>query len=319
MALFSSKERIAVFRGGQRATNRRSMESGAAMIEVLKAQRQYSPCDVIVSPQGEWLVAGRVVRPESILHTVDAAVIAVLGEYGEDGQIVRELERHGVRHTSAPPHIAFDTYQKNVLAERLHQKGVCTPRRLVAYRQSSADWHALAAKVQDLFGPHYIVKPLSGTQHQAVYRVVGPAALPKAITAVLSEHPACLIEEYIDGQAVTVTSVPGLRGQRLYHTSCLRFDHQFTDDGQLAPNSIVTDALLSRTQREAVHEAVRSVYVELGLACATRTDAVVTATDQIYIIETNIVTPVDPQSATYATLQSVGVTLEEYLTHQLAD
>ncbi|MAZ30293.1 hypothetical protein CL655_03355 [bacterium] len=317
MSLLGGKERIAVFRGGERATNRQSMEYGATVLALLSRSRRYTPVDVVVAPNGEWLHDGLVVSPTTFLPHVDAAYLTVLGPYGEDGQLARVLEQHGVPHQTEKPYTALETWQKDLATERVRSAGVRIPQRLIAHAHSQSDLHGLSTRIQELFGPTYVVKPVSGTQRDSVYLVANGAQLPAVIAQVLSVHPACLIEEYIDGQAVTLASMPGMRGEKLYHTPLLQWQHQFATDGVLENNEVLQPAALSREHKRTVAEIADNVYKALDLTGSVRTDFQVTPAGQVYFLETNTLAPLTAESALTQTLNAVGITPEEFVLTQV--
>lgn len=319
MSLFGSKERIAVFRGGAQTTSQRSMEHGAVVLDVLASSRRYTPLDVAITPTGEWLHEGKAVQPSNFLAHVDGAVVAVLGQYGEDGQLARTLRRFGVPHQAAGPYAALQTWQKDLATARAYHTGIRTPRRLVVSAASRTDLHALSARVTDWLGVPVIVKPVFGTQRVDVYRVDRAEKLPGVIAQVLSLTPSCLIEEYIDGQAVTIASVPHVREQALYHSPVMRWSHQFDRDGRLEDNEALEVANLSRAQKQAATELVSDVYRTLDLSGPVRTDWQVAADGELYFLEANTVAPLTDAAALTQALAAVGVSPEECITATVAN
>jgi D-alanine-D-alanine ligase len=317
MSIFAAKPRIAVFRGGAKDTYQTSLKSGSFINGVLADSGRYQPLDVVVSNAGEWLVDGRVANPASLLAHIDAAYIAIVGQYGEDGILARVLEQHGIPHQTSRPYAALETWQKHLATDKARQAGMQTPRRVVVYSHGDTDLHRLSTQVHDSFGPHYVVKPLSGTQRADVHYVDTAAQLPGVIKSLLGYHNAVIVEEYVAGTPVTLASVPGLREQQLYHTPVNEWRHTWNDSNQLEQVDTVGPAHLPAATKTAVTEATSRLYQLLGVAGLVRSDFQVTPEGNLYYLESNTISPLTADSALATMFAEVGVSPEELVTHQI--
>lgn len=317
MSVFSSKERVAVIRGGEQATHRVSLEHGAVILDALSATTRFDPLDVVITPSGEWLHDGFVISPAKLFAQIDTLYNAAIGATGEDGSLARACERFGVRQQASPSHAAHQTWQKNLAGDRLRQAGFQTPPRVLVGANSQVDVETLAVKLTEAFGHHLVIKPAASTQRSAVHRADSVTAVADTVRAILADYPSCLIEAYIPGQPVTMTTVPGLRDAALYHSPVMTWTEDFfTTDGNLTPETLIP-AALDRSLKADVYATADELYQMLDLRGAVRTDLVVTPSGEIYFLEVNSLSPLTENAAMTQCLATVGVGIDELVDQQL--
>jgi len=315
MSLFVPKERIAVFRGGDPSMHRRSLEHGAIVLDVLEASTRYQPLDIVITPNGEWLHAGYIMSPEKLFAHIDGVYNAALGSAGEDGSLARYCERFGVKQQAAPSHAAHMTWQKHLAIDRLRQAGYTTPPRVMVRAESAGDLATLAVRLTETFGNSFVVKPSASTQRTAVKKADSVTALVDAITDVLATHSQCIVEAYIPGQPVTVTSVPGLRGSALYHTPIMTWTEDFFTSEE-ATETLVPAALPQQTKAE-LFAMLDYVYHILELRGAVKTDLVVTPDGTFNFLEVNSLSSFAPAATMTQMLESVGIQPDECIDTEL--
>lgn len=71
------------------------MKTGHAILSGLTEDR-FTVRDIYIDKEGVWHERGRATTPERILPSLDAVLIGLHGEYGEDGEVQKLLERYGV-------------------------------------------------------------------------------------------------------------------------------------------------------------------------------------------------------------------------------
>ena len=91
---------VGVLRGGPSSEHEVSLKTGAAILKNLPTDR-FTARDIFIDKQGVWHERGIPVSPERVLRNVDAIVIGLHGEYGEDGEVQKLLERFGVPYTGS--------------------------------------------------------------------------------------------------------------------------------------------------------------------------------------------------------------------------
>lgn len=308
---------VGVLRGGPSREHEVSLKSGAAMIAGLPEGR-FTVRDIYIDKEGKWHDRGRMVDPASILHQIDVALIGLHGEYGEDGQVQRLLERHGVRYAGADSFSSHLAMHKLMAKARAKEVGLLTPE--FRFIQSGEDIAAIAHDVIRTFPQPVIVKPVGWGSSVGITRVGGYAPLYAAIETLFSEGaPAVLIEEMIRGREATAGVVEGLRGKDLYSLPVVEivppqgdfFSHKVKYDGS---TNEICPGNFSRVTTEELQRAAKIIHQELGVRDYSRSDFIVSPKG-IYYLETNTLPGLTTESLMPKSLAAVGVSLPEFLAH----
>jgi len=109
-------KKIAVLMGGPSAEREVSLRSGAAVANGLR-EAGYDVVEVDVK--------GRKLR---LPKDVDAAFIALHGEFGEDGQIQALLEQRGVPYTGSGPDASKNSFDKVISKRIFVENNIPTPK-----------------------------------------------------------------------------------------------------------------------------------------------------------------------------------------------
>src|SRR5689334_2644538 len=91
---------VAVLRGGPSKEHEVSLKTGAAILKNLDIGK-YTAKDIYIDKQGNWHVHGKPTTPPEALRSVDVVIVGLHGEYGEDGEVLKILERYGVPYTGS--------------------------------------------------------------------------------------------------------------------------------------------------------------------------------------------------------------------------
>ena len=308
---------VGVLRGGPSREHDVSLKSGAAIISALPEGR-FTVRDIYIDKEGVWHDRGRVVEPSKALHQIDVALLGLHGEYGEDGQVQRLLERHGVRYAGADSFASHLAMHKLMAKARAKDIGLLTPE--FRYIQAGENIEAVAHDVTRNFPQPVIVKPVGWGSSVGISRVGGYAPLYTAIDALFKEGaPAVLIEEMIRGREATAGVVEGLRGKDLYSLPVVEivppsgdfFSHAVKYDGS---TNEICPGNFSRVTTEELQRAAKIIHTELGIRHYSRSDFIVSPRG-IYYLETNTLPGLTSESLMPKSLAAVGVSLPEFLAH----
>ena len=77
---------VGVLRGGPSREHEVSLKTGHAVLTGLPEER-FTARDIYIDKDGQWHERGRPTTPNRVLPSIDVAVIALHGEYGEDGEL----------------------------------------------------------------------------------------------------------------------------------------------------------------------------------------------------------------------------------------
>ena len=310
---------VGVLRGGPSREHDVSLKTGAAILANLPEER-FVVRDIYIDRRGQWHDRGRVTTPDRVLRQIDVALIGLHGEYGEDGEVQKLLERFGVPYAGADSFGSYLAMHKIMSKVRAQEAGLLTP----AFRhiERAADSEAAAHDITREFSQPVVVKPIGWGSSIGVSIVGGYAPVLSAINELFAEGAAAvLVEEYVRGREATLGVVEGLRGEALYALPTIEIipaspeSDFFSYDAKYSGQSReVCPGNFSRVDTEELQRIARVMHRTLGLRHYSRSDFIV-APKGIYYLETNTLPGLTPESLMPKALASVGVSLPSFLEH----
>ncbi len=313
MSFVTHKQRVVILRGGTGVDRARSMQSGQELIDLLHADGRAEPIDVQVSPSGEWLLHGVVRDPAIVLAQADAAVSTLRGQYGEDGILYRELQRHAVPYFGSDPYTTGIAFDKHLSKDTANKAGLVIARHMRVSKSSLPDLPRVVSSITELMPAPYIVKPTHGASGQDIFVAHGVAELANVLRGILTRHDDVLVERLVEGKVITVGVTAGLRGQDLYTTPAIELIPTESYDPHMGDKII--PARLSSKEKEAVAEAARAAHVAAGLRDISRSDFIVTNDGAVVFLEINAVPSLAPDAPMRAGLSTLGVGMDELWHH----
>ncbi len=308
---------VGVLRGGPSKEHEVSLKTGHAIITNLPEDR-YTTRDIYIDKEGAWHERGRPTTPDRVLPSVDVVVIGLHGEYGEDGEVQKLLERYGVPYTGSDSFGSYVAMHKVLTKERAKDIGLLTPK--YRFIEEGNDTHAAAMEIVRSFHQPVIVKPLRWGSSVGITIVGGFQPVHQAIDSLLTAGAGgVLVEELIRGTEATAGVVEGLRDEALYALPPIEivppesdfFSYNAKYSG--ATREIVPGRFAKPIQEELMRMA-RAMHEELGLRHYSRSDFMVSPKG-IYFIETNTLPGMTSESLLPKSLAAIGVSFPEFLSH----
>lgn len=308
---------VGVLRGGPSREHEVSLKSGAAMLANLPEER-YAARDIYIGRDGVWHYRGRPVLPENVLRQIDVALIGLHGEYGEDGEVQKLLERFGVPYAGADSFSSYLAMHKLMAKVRAQEVGLLTPEsRFIEHIEDSEEG---ALDIIRHFHQPVIVKPVGWGSSVGVSVVGGYAPVLAAIEQLFVEGaPAVLVEELIRGREATAGVVEGLRGEALYALPPIEIippeDDFFSYNAKYSGMTReICPGNFSRVVAEELKHAAKVIHRALGLRHYSRSDFIV-APKGIYYLETNTLPGLTTESLLPKSLAAVGIPFQDFLSH----
>jgi D-alanine-D-alanine ligase len=308
---------VGVLRGGPSSEHEVSLATGHAILTNLPEDR-YTARDIYIDKQGTWHEWGAPTTPERILPSLDAVIIGLHGEYGEDGNVQRLLERYGVPYTGADSFASAVAMHKVLTKEKAKEHGLLTPK--YHFVEEGADVEAAARAIIRSFHQPVIVKPVGLGSSVGVSVVGGYQPVLEAIRTLMQAVGGVLVEEFIRGREATAGVVEGLRGETLYMLPPIEivppptaafFDREVKYNG--ATLEIVPGRFSKAESGELMRQA-RVMHEVLGLRHYSRSDFMVTPRG-VYFLETNTLPGLTSESLLPKSLAAVGVKFPDFLSH----
>ncbi|MBW2188202.1 MAG: D-alanine--D-alanine ligase [Deltaproteobacteria bacterium] len=272
---------IGILLGGVSAERDISLKTGEAMFQALKA-RGYRVQKVFVDADID-----RVLRQT----TLDVAVIALHGTYGEDGCIQGTLETMGIPYTGSgvlPSALAMDKLKSKELF-RLYN--VPTPSYYVV-RSSDLD---RLEQIHSSFGFPSFVKPRSGGSSVGAGGAKNLAELKQRCEDAARFDEWVLVERLIRGREVAVGLLDGNALGAIEIEPKGGF-YDYKSKYQAGQSEYHFPARLSPTRYQGVLNLAERSVQAVGATGATRVDLLVTSDENEYVLEVNTLPGMTPTS-----------------------
>ncbi len=307
---------IAVLRGGPSSEYDISLLTGAGMIKHL-SPKKYEVHDILIDKKGKWHRDGLEKSPAKALQGVDVAMIGLHGAYGEDGKVQKILDALHVPYTGStavPSALAMN----KILAKKAFKKaGLKIGAQMIV--DGTKDIDAEAGRVFKNFPLPAVVKPSAAGSSDGVAIVRDLKSLKEALY-----HAATLVEQYIKGREATCGVIDDFRGEEHYALLPIEiipppkagfFDRAVKYNGQTKE---ICPANFEKGINEKLQAMAMTAHKALGMRHYSRSDFIVTEKGDIYILETNSLPGMTPESLLPKSLVAVGSSYTAFLDHLIA-
>jgi D-alanine-D-alanine ligase len=280
---------------------------------------QFTVRDIYIDKQGVWHERGRATTPADVLRTLDVALIGLHGEYGEDGEVQKILERAGVPYTGSDALSSFTAMHKVLAKERAKELGI----RTAEYRfiESVEDIEPMVSEAVRTFMQPVVVKPLRWGSSVGVSLLSGYAPIHSAALELFEQGAeGVLIEEYIRGTEATAGVVENVRGEELYALPLVEiippqatglFSYSAKYSGETRE---ICPARFPKAIELELADSARRMHKALGLRHYSRSDFIVSPRG-IYYLETNSLPAMTGESLFPKSLSAVGISLSDFFSH----
>jgi len=322
---FSTKIRIGVLRGGPSPEYNVSLNTGKTILANLP--EEFEPIDIFISKNGEWHVRGLQKSPYQILQSIDAAVNALHGAYGEDGTIQNLLDSFDIPYTGSKS-LSSAFGMNKVIAKNVFIKAdIKTPTHLIVEKDYEDDDFVGENKIIKTINENIllpvILKPISSGSSLGISLVKDARQLRESLKKSFAVSPKLLVEEFIAGKEATCGVIEGFRGEKIYKmmpVEVLREQGHFHDyDAKyvgLEPKYNVPGNFSSE-EKEQIKNAAALVHEVLGLRHYSRSDFIVHPKRGLFCLEVNTLPELTHRSAFVKSLEAAGGNIKEFLAHLL--
>lgn len=314
--------RIGVLRGGPSAEHEVSMNSGSAIIQVIKDNfdYKYRPHDIFIDRKGSWFIDGRPISIHDLHSSVDLVFNALHGTYGEDGKVQSLLEWHGIPFTGSGSLASSLGMNKSLTKKILKDHGIKTPSWIeIKAEEIKENIKGIVSRLFRTFHLPAVVKPNSSGSSVGVTIVKYYNELPEALFKAIEHSDTVILEEYIKGVESTCGVLENFRSQDLYALPPIEIRpsaHFFDYDAKYSGKSekIVPATFSDKLKRE-IEELSTKIHRALGLRHYSRSDFMIHPTRGIYALEVNTLPGLTMESLYPKSLRAVGSGLPEFVEH----
>ncbi len=312
-------KRVAVLRGGPSTEYDVSLKSGA---EVLKALRDldYVSKDIVITRSGEWLESGIVRSPEKALDAVDVVFIALHGQYGEDGQLQRILQRLNIPFTGSNAFASAIAYNKEMAKQTLREHGISMAKHRRIVKSEITDIHAEMEAIIAELGSELFIKPVAGGSSIGARYIPHADALYEALNEMLPESDTLMVEEFIRGREATVGVLEKFRDEDLYVLPAIEivppngspyFSYEVKYNGTTQE---ICPGRFSYHEKAKLSDAAAKIHKLLNCDHYSRTDFIIRDAE-VFFIETNTLPGLTAESLFPKAAAAVGLDFKQLIKH----
>jgi D-alanine-D-alanine ligase len=312
---------VAVLRGGPSDEYAVSMKSGQSVLDSL-GKSKYRPLDVVITKSGEWLVEGYERYPEQVLSSTDVVFNALHGTYGEDGVVQQLIERYGVPYTGSGVFASRIAMNKVLTKDYLREHSIKMAPHMVVTRDSHKNLHGIVSTISDMFGPEYVIKPITSGSSVGVMMVKNAALLQRAVSDALSVYDSVMVEKRIRGKEATCGVIEKFRGTDMYTLPIVEItlpsEDSFFDYGakyERETEKICPSCFTANVKRD-IEEVARQAHQTLGLSQYSRSDFMISGND-VYFLEVNTLPGLTRSSLMPTAMEAVGISFDTFIDHLL--
>jgi len=314
--------KIAVLRGGPSSEHEVSLSSGEFFINTLSENKKYLPVDILIRKDGEWTLNSVPVLPEKALRMSDVALIALHGEYGEDGKVQRILENYHIPFTGSSSHASFLGMNKVLSRGAFEQNGLLIPKGIVL--DTDDDPEESAQIILSRLAPNWVIKPVVGGSSLGIKIAKTFKDLVESIKHAFGYSKKVLVEEMIMGKEFTCGVIENFRGEDYYtlpaieiipHPSRSFFDYEAKYCG--LSTEICPARITNHLKKELAFSATLA-HKSIGARHYSRTDFMVDQRGNVYTLEINTLPGMTETSLLPKSLLAVGAERGYFLDHLIS-
>lgn len=224
---------------------------------------------------------------------VVAAMPALHGALGEDGEIQTLLELIGLPYVGSRANACRLAYDKGIARELMRRAGIPVPDSVGLSAQTFRDIGAAALMehVMHRLGSRVVVKPTRGGSVLGISGVDGLAALPSALVETYAYCEDALIERFHDGVECSVVVLETDDGLTSLTPVAVEYEkgHEFDFSARYTAEFVSLSPLdLPEEQIDRLGAVARDAHRALGLRDVSRSDFIVDEDGSFVVLETAI-------------------------------
>jgi D-alanine-D-alanine ligase len=280
---------IVVLMGVDNEEREISLRSGRSVANALSSHQ----CELIDVSDPMWLESVLNIQP-------DCVFLALHGQGGEDGDIQKRLEQHGILFTGS-----------DELASRLCMDKIATVARVREAGYLVAESYIWDHEVECEYDFPVVVKPMCSGSSVAV-RIVHDADEFVMACQEASHYGDVMVEQYIQGKDLTVPIVEGLRlppisiePQSEYYDYHAKYQDTST---QYVVGADMDESLIDALLNDAQH-----IFYELGCRHWGRADFILTEDGRWYFLEMNTIPGMTATSLVPKSAAACGIGFSELI------
>jgi len=315
---------IAVVFGGFSSEYEVSVKSGKFIYENLKDNRSLNVYQICISKESNYVIYdnnkydlnymdfsfsinGKIINLDGIFNIIH-------GEPGENGELADILEKNNIPQTGCNSFVSNLTFDKRRYIDFVNKLDIPSSKHVLLTNKNQ---HNLTKIISDINIP-CIVKPNNGGSSIGVSKVNNIDDLEDKIKIAFKESNQVLIEDFLDGQEVSV-GVLETKGERIIlPVTEIISENELFDYGAkyLGQSKEITPGNISNEEKSLIHDYINKIYDNIELKGFTRSEFIIV--DGIpHILETNTIPGFTKQSIIPQQIEAFGLSVKEVINNQI--
>lgn len=311
------KLKIGVLMGGPSLEHDVSLATGKQILENLDNEK-YKPVTVKISRTGKWMLNGKSIKYIDALSKIDFALLALHGEFGEDGRIQALLEFHDVPYSGSGIGASALAMDKMQSREIFKLAGLRVPKTL-HIKKDETQTSLIKFFTSKVSKFPVVVKPNNRGSSVGISIVKSEEDLTKAVKSAFKFAHNVLIEEYLKGAEVTCGVIDNFNNQKYFAlpvTQIIPLKHKFFNYRAKyisGATKEITPAPLDEDIYMKVQQAALRAHQLLGCSGYSRTDMIIKNGGTVYVIELNTLPGMTQTSLLPQQASAVGLAFPQLL------
>ena len=240
---------------------------------------------------------------------IDAAIVYIHGDPGENGKIQAMLELHDIQYINSGPLASALSFDKWYCNQFLRAFNIPVAKSLFL---SKVDQYHPSEIVESLGLPIFI-KPSDSGSSYGISKVKIIEDIPKALQFAFNEGRTVIIESFLDGIEVTCGVYRSSNGLVALPLTEIVSENEFFDfeAKYQGKSSEITPARISEDLKLEVQAMAKKIYELLQLKSIARIDFML-VNNQPYVIEVNTTQGFSAASIVPQMLSAAGISLGDF-------
>jgi D-alanine-D-alanine ligase len=241
--------------------------------------------------------------------TLDAAIVYIHGDPGENGKIQAMLELHGIKYINSGPLASALSFDKWYCNQFLKSFDIPVAKSLFLTKKEQFT----PTEIVENLGLPLFIKPSDSGSSYGISKVKNIEEIPNALTLAFKEGGTVVIESFLDGIEVTCGVYRSSKGiSTLPLTEIVSendfFDYEAKYNGK---SNEITPARVDDAIAAEVQSMAKEIYSLLQLRSIARVDFMLVK-NKPYVIEVNTTPGFSAASIVPQMLAAAKISLDEF-------
>ena len=288
--------KIGVIMGGISSEREISLDSGKSIIENINKDK-YEVVSIVIDKKEDIVTK---------VKGIDFALLALHGQFGEDGTVQSVLQTLGIPYSGCGPLSSGMCMDKDVTKSILQAAGIRTAPWINLHQNDEIDYEAIKK-----LGYPVVVKPTHGGSSVATFIVKEEREIAGCVAEAFKWDKEVMIEKFIKGDEITCP----VYGDKMLPVIAIKPKAEFFDfaskydDG--GAQEIVVE--LDKELNEKVEKMALATYKALKCEVYSRVDMIVTSDGTPYILEVNTLPGMTKNSLIPKSAAAVNISFDKLI------